>query len=515
MPKNKVKMEKIREIIRLHYECKKSLREIALLTGVSKTTAGEYLSDFKRTDLTHTSIVTMNDTMFGEVLEKHNKATNKKYEKLSQNFEYNEKELKRPGVTLYLLWEEYKQEHPDGFSYSRFCFHYKSWQNRQHPSMHMEYKAGEKIFVDFAGKKLSIIDKLTGEIKEVEVFVAILASSQLTYVEASYSQQKENWISLNENALLYYGGVPQAIVPDNLKSGVTKACKYEPVINETYNDFARHYDTVILPTRPASPKDKAFVENAVNIVYQRIYAPLRNIVFFSINELNEAIWEKLEIHNNTNFQKRKISRIELFREIEEKELKLLPVEKYELKQFMEVKVQFNYHVYFNEDKHYYSVPFQYAGKKVKITYTWSGIEIYKNHERIAVYKRNRKQYGYTTLKEHMPAKHKFVDGWNSDRFLKQAVRTGKQVEEFIKALLENKPHPEQSFKACMGILRLCNKYDKKIMNTVCKKALDMNIISYRFIDNCLKNKTYNMDDNSQQNMNLPLHKNIRGKNNYQ
>jgi len=514
MSKSRTNVGKIREILRLCIELKFSIRKAAEAVGVSKTTIGEYIAEFKRTGLSYKDITQMDDVKVIELFEKSNKSSNPKYEELSNNFQHYQKELTRPGVTLYLLWEEYKEQHKDGFSYSRFCHHYGMWKNKQKPGMHIDHKAGDKMYVDFTGKKMHVINPLTGEIRETEVFVSLLGASQLTYVEASVSQRKEDWIMLNENALLYYGGVPRAISPDNLKSAVTKACNYEPLINDTYYDFAQHYNTVILPARPGKPKDKPLVENAVSLVYQRIFARLRNMTFFSLQELNEAIWKEMERHNNASFQKREISRRQLFEQIEKHELKPLPAERYELKEFQVVKVQFNYHVYLKEDKHYYSVPWQFTGRKVKIIYTSTVVEIYKNNIRIAIHRRDRRNYAYTTKKEHMPPEHQFVNGWNPDRFIQWAATMGGSVKDFIRLLLDSREHPEQAFKACMGILKLGRKYDEKTLQAVCKKAIEINSISYRFIDNSLKNKTYMIEQEKTDDLSLPFHDNIRGKDHY-
>jgi len=514
MPKIRILMEKIREILRLCLEQKMSLRSASKVSGVSKTTIGEYLAEFKRSGLTYNEIINLSDDLLYSQFENSNCASNKKYEELSGCFPNYEKDLKRSGVTLYRLWEEYKGRQSDGFSYSRFCHHYMMWAGKHEVYMHMEYKGGEKMFVDFAGKKQHIVDKHTGEIIEVEVFVAILASSQLTYVEACKSQEKEEWVRVNENALQYFGGVPRAIVPDNLKSGITKACKYEPIINETFRDFAMHYGTVILPARPYKPKDKSFVESAVNIVYQRVYAPLRNCTFFSIEELNDGIWRELEQHNNTPFQKRDSTRRELFEEIERQELLPLPLTRYEMKEFLIIKVQFNYHVYLKSDRQYYSVPYIHVGKMVKVTYTYYMVDIYFNNERVALHRREKTVSGYTTKKEHMPPGHQFISGWDTGRFLRWSERTGETTHVFIQRLLESKEHPEQAFKACMGVLNLSKKYDKQIFEWVCKNAIELNCISYRFIDNSLKNKTYMLDQEPVEDTRLPEHINVRGREHY-
>ena len=514
MSKSRTDVEKIREILRLCLDLKFSLRKASEALGVSKTTVGEYIAEFKRTGLSYQDIIRMSDTEVIELFEKSNKSSNPLYQELSRDFYYYEKELTRTGVTLCLLWEEYIQGNKDGFSYSRFCHHYRMWKSKQKPSMHIDHKAGDRVYVDFTGKKMQVADPVTGELTEAEIFVAILGASQLTYVEAAFSQKLEDWIRLNENALRYFGGAPRGISPDNLKSAVTKACNYEPLINETYNDLARHYDTIILPTRPGKPKDKPLVENAVSLVYQRIFARLRNMTFFSLEELNEAIWEELERHNDTFFQRRDISRRQLFEQTEKHELGPLPVERYELKHYQFTKVEFNYHIFLKEDKHYYSVPHQYTGQSVKIIYTGRNVEIYKNNIRIALHRRNRKNYGYTTVKEHMPPHHQFVSGWSSDRFIKWAETIGGPVKEFIRLLLDQREHPEQAFKACMGILKLGKKYEEKALLLVCERAIEINCVSFRFINNSLKNNTYKMEQEDARDLSLPVHDNIRGKDNY-
>ncbi|MHA1146239.1 MAG: IS21 family transposase [Candidatus Helarchaeota archaeon] len=491
MSKRRTDVEKIREILRLCMELNYSLRDAAKALGVSKTTVGEYIAEFKRTGLSYQEITGMSDTEIIELFEKSNKSSNPVYDELSKDFENIEKDLKRTGVTLYLLWEEYRQRQEDGFSYSRFCHHYRMWERKQDPDMHMDHKAGDITYMDFTGKKMHIVDPETGEIEEVESFVSVLGASQLMYVEFVRSQGLEDWIWVNENTFRYYGGVTRGITPDNLKSAVTKACNYEPLINETYNDLARHYGTVVLPARSAKPKDKSLAEIGVNLAYQRIFAPLRNMTFHSLRELNEAGWELLEKHNDTPFQKRDTTRRQLFNEIEKSELLPLPVARYELKRFQVSRVEFNYHVYLKEDKHYYSVAYQYTGIKVKTIYTSRVVEIFKDNVRIAFHQRD-----------------------NPHRLISWAEKMGGSVKEFIQLMLDKREHPQQAFKACLGVLNLGKKYDDQAMQLVCKKAIEINSISQRFIANSLKNRTYKIEDEDPGNMKLPFHENIRGKENY-
>jgi len=514
MPRKRTNVENIREILRLSQELKFSIRHIAEAIQVSKTSVGEYLAEYKRSGLSYQDVLGMNDKELAEIFEKRNKTSNPMYEALSKEFPYFEKELARVGVTLYLLWEEYKERTPDGFSYSRFCHHYRMWESKLKAGMHIEHKAGDLIYADFTGKKMHYIDPDTGEAIPSEIFITILGASQLIYVEAVRSQKLEDWIRANENAWRYYGGTTRGICPDNLKSAVTKACNYEPLLNKTYDDLAKHYNTVILPTRPGKPKDKALVENAVRIVYQRIFARLRNQTFFSLGELNEAIREELEAVNDASFQRRDISRRELFNEIEKNELQPLPKERYEIRRYQVSKVEFNHHIYLREDKHYYSVPYQHTGQKVKTLYTDRMVDIYRDNVRIALHKRNRRPYGYTTEKSHMPAEHQFVDGWNTDRFVRWASKMGGSVEVFIERLLDSKEHPQQAFKSCMGVLQLNKGYKPEDLETVCSRAIEYNCISLKFIRNSLKNNIHKTTQEKPVEMKLPFHENIRGKENY-
>ncbi|MCK4821360.1 IS21 family transposase, partial [bacterium] len=357
---------------------------------------------------------------------------------------------------------------------------------------------------------LQIVNRDTGQISDVEVFVSILGASQYTYAEAVATQQKHDWISANQNAFNYFGGVTRAVVPDCLKTAVSKANQYEPDINPEYEDFSRHFQTVILPARPARPKDKALVENAVKIVYGRVFAPLRDQNYYSLNDLNQAIIEKVEKHNGRFFQRIKISRKQLFKEIEQSVLKPLPSNKYELRCFQSVKVQFNYHVYLSCDKHYYSVPYQYRGKRVKIIYADSTVEIYHKNIRIAFHKRNRSQNKYTTIPEHMPPNHRFYYDWSPEKMIEWAGKKGPCIRELIKNLLEKRTHPEQSYKVCLGVINLSKKYGEGRANRACKRALDFHYYSYKAVKNILEKGLDKIEEAQLFQPELPEHENIRG-----
>lgn len=515
MANKRIDMRKVRELLRLHFEQHISARKAAKIIGVGKTAASQYISGFKSSGLDYPVIEKMSDTDLLQAINNHKETDNERYKVLSKQFIYFEKELKRKGVTLQLLWQEYKLSHANGYGYSQFCHHYYHWRKDQKVSMHMEHKAGDKLFVDFTGTKLSVTDPDTGKTSEYEVFVSVLGASQLSYIEAIPSQTKADWIAVNQNALRFYGGVPAAIVPDCLKSAVIKADKYEPILNDSFNDFANHYDTVILPARALHPQDKALAENFVRNAYTQIFAPLRNQIFYSLQELNTALKEKLHFYNNKNFQSKDHSRQNLFDQIEKQHLKSLPVEPYELRQFSQLKVHYNYHIYLADHKHYYSVPFRYVGKKVCVTYNNRTVEVFYNNIRIANHKKGRYAYKHTTVSEHMPQNHRYVSEWSPERFVKWAGKIGAETQELITKVLDSRKHPEQAYKSCMGILQLEKKHGRENLTMACKKALAVNCLQYKFIKNTLVNKTFNLDTEEQlTNLSIPFHENIRGKEYY-
>ena len=510
MPRKRINMKKIREIIRFKETANMSDRKIARALNISRPVVAQYLKDFNASGLTYEETKDIPDSRFLALFEKQRNKRCSKYEDISKLFPYFVMELKKTGVTLMILWNEYRQEHPDGYSYSQFCYHFQVWRNASKVTMHIEHKVGDKMFVDYAGDKLAIVDRKTGKEQPVEVFVAILGASQLTYAEASFSQKSEDWIRSNERAFIYCGGVTQAIVPDNLKSGVTQSNRYEPGINIMFDDFAGHYQTVILPARVRRPQDKALVENAVNLVYQRIYAPLRNRIFYSLEELNEAIWDLLEQHNNIPFQRLKTSRRELFDNIEKPVLKPLPKERYAIKQSKELTVQFNYHVELREDRHYYSVPWQLKGKRVRVVYDDRNVAIYCDNVRIIQYKRDRSPNGYTTLHTHMPPHHRFYAQWSPERFIRWAQSIGDDVAEIIQMVLTSRKHPEQAFKTCMGILNLVKKHGPDRLNKACARALGFGFYSYKRIKNILDRGLEEEPLIESRELTVSSHENIRG-----
>ncbi|WP_347159846.1 IS21 family transposase [Pontibacter chitinilyticus] len=364
-------MSKIRQILRMHSQGRSRL-SIAAQSGASRNTVKKYLAAFDASGFTYQEVNALNDKELEELFGKsRERSPDSRLLALQRCFPHVDKELKRTGVTRRTLWEAYREEFPEGFRYSQFCFHYSQWKARVNPVMHLDHKAGDKLYVDFAGERLWLTDRESGEQTQVEVFVAILGASQLTYVEAVMSQQKEDFIAACENTLHYIGGVPAAIVPDNLKAAVTKSNRYEPTLNEAFADFADHYGTAVLPARAYRPRDKALVEGAVKIVYSRIYAPLRKQVHSSLPELNAAILQALEAHNSQPLRGRNYSRRLQFEEVERQALAPLPMLRYEFKRQCHATMMKNGHVCLGADKHYYSVPYRFIGKKVKLLFSRS------------------------------------------------------------------------------------------------------------------------------------------------
>lgn len=516
MARKRIPVKKIREILKHSYEGKLSIRQIAKVCGVSKSLVSDYLTTFKRGGLAYENIAKISDTELIELFKGKKGENNIRYQAMLPKMPYYVKELKKTGVTRQLLWEEYCKNNDNTFSYSQFCYHLQCWQDFQEVSMKQYHTPGDKMFVDYTGDTLPYTDGDSGEPKRAEVFVAILGASGLTYAEAAESQKKESFLRSTEHSFRYFGGVTKAVVPDNLKSAVIKASKYEPEINPLFDDFADYYRTTIIPARAYRPKDKALVENAVRLMYQRVFAPLRNNVFYSLDELNEAIIEKVEEHNNKKLQVLQISRRELFNEIEKSELKMLPASPYPMKFFENHKVAPDYHVLLSADKHYYSVPWQLKGKQILIIYDERVVAIYHDNLRIVQHLRDRKRSGYTTVSEHMPAHHKFYASWSVEKFESWAASIGKETLDVIRHILESRHHPEQAFKSCVGILSLASKCENHDLNMACRKAWNFNRISYRevkaYLEDIIRLKKLNRDD--KQIFMFERHSNLRNTVNY-
>ena len=510
MANKSIDMSKIRRLLKLHSQGKSKLF-ISNYLALSRNTINKYITHFKLINKPIGEILRLNDIDLEKLfVEPPPQPPSKKLQDLHAFFSYMDKQLKKTGVTINMMWKEYLTKHPDGFMSTQFGEYYRRWSKRSNPVMHINHKAGDKMYVDYAGKTLELVDRQTSEITEVKFFVAILGASQYTYAEATLSQGKEDFVTSVENALHYYTGVPAAIVPDNLKSAVTKSNRYEPTLNETFFDFAEHYNTTILPARAYKPRDKSLVEGAVKILYTRVYSIISKRTFYNLKDLNNAIWEELEKHNSMNLSGRSYSRKDLFLEVEKEALSPLPQKRYEIKQQSFVTVMQNGHVCLGEDKHYYSVPYQYIRKKVKLLYSSRQVEIYYKYNRIAWHKRVKTPYSYTTIPDHMASTHKFITEWTPQRFINWGGSIDENVKQLIINILEKKQHPEQAYKSCMGVLSFEKKVGRERLANACKRALEFNIHNYKIVQNILERGLDNQNDEDEMSDPLPDHKNIRG-----
>lgn len=494
-----------------------SNRKIADQLHVHRNSVNTYVSQLKELDQPLTSLLELPDEKLNLALDGTIPSVDTRHKALNSLFSIYEKELKKTGCTYQSLWYRYKKTHADGYGYTRFKHYLQSWQQKQEVSMPISHKHGDKLFVDFTGKKLSITDQSTGEVKSLEVFVAVLGGSQYTYVEAVESQKSEDFIRALNGTLTYFGGVSQALVCDNLKSGVTKSSKYEPILNKNMAAFGLHYNTTILPTRAYKPQDKSLVEGAVKLVYQRIFYPLEETLFFTLNSLNTAIKEKLTLYNEALFQGRDYSRKDLFEKEEHLQLQPLPDRLFEITYYKRAKVQKNSHVWLGEDSNYYSVPHAYIGQRVELRYSKTLVEIYAKHERIASHARSKLIGHYTTEKSHMPSTHQYVKGWSAQYFINWGKNKSPLIETYIKKVIEKKAYPEQAYKSCMGLQQLYTKYPKESVEKACQRAIDYERYGYLVVKNILE-KGLEQIDFEQEQSSLDLeqeHENVRGSDYYQ
>jgi len=493
MAKRRICMDIINQI-GLLYKQGIGIKTIARQLGISKNTVKSYLNAQNKLPKA----------------DKPPEEPDLRVEQLESFLAYCKEELRRKGVTRQILWAEYLKLNPGGYSYSHFCYQLQQYLQSQHATLHIEQHPGDKVYIDFAGHKLSIVDTETGEIKEVELFVSVFGFSGYTYARAVMSQKKEDFLYCITKSLEYYGGVPKVLVPDNLKSCTDKADKYEPIINRDLLDLGNHYTMAIMPARSRKPRDKAWVERMVGILYTRIYAPLRNQVFTSLDELNLAIAELLKIHNVQPLQGYNESRKDQFSKYELPLLQALPQEPYELKEYLQVKVMKNCHVQLHQDHHYYSVPYRFIGKKVKIIYSVTYVSVYCEGTRIAYHLRDTRAHKYTTVKEHLPSTHQFVSEWNPEKFLKWAEHIAPEVHIYISRVLDNKNYPEQTYRSCVGILTFDKKAGRERLINACKRAMDYGVYNYKVIEKIINNKLDRSPSQEVEQIKLPLHDNLRG-----
>lgn len=469
-----IEMLTAREILRLKYEKELTTRDIAACAGCSKSSVSNLIKRAEEASLTWP--LDVSDVQLIQLLYPATGASTTKTPEPDMNYIY--RELKRKGVTLTLLWEEYKEQHPDGMMYTQFCSRYREFKKSNKLEMHKEHTGGE-MEVDWAGSTVAYCNPKTGEVRDAYIFVAVLPASHYPFIRAYDNMQIANWIDAHTKAYNCFGGVPKITIPDNAKTAVIKAHRFNPTLNRNYMTMAAHYRTTIVPARSRTPKDKGSVENAVGIITRRILAPLRNRQFFSVAEINEALGQGADKLVLEPFQKMEGNRKSLFEQIDKPALMPLPATAYEYADWKEAKAGFNYHVEY--DKFHYSVPYSYAGKPCQVRVTAKTTEIYVGNERIAAHTRNYDtRHRYTTLPEHMPESHKAVSKWNTARFLAWAEKTGPNTKQFIQLLLESREHPVQAYKAAMGILSLTNSYSSSIMERAALEAIANSTVSYKY-----------------------------------
>ena len=501
-------MRNIREILRLHFGLGLKKRQIGRSCNLAHSTIGKYLQKAEEAGLSWPLPDNLDDKTLEELLNAA-EATPRPPCRPLPPMEELHRELRRKGVTLQLLWLEYKERYSEGYNYTQFCHYYRRWKKDLDISLRQEHRGGEKLFLDFCGQTIPIVEPFTGKSTEAQIFVAVLGASNYTYVEALPAQSLPFWISAHIHAFEYFQGVSHILVPDNLKAAVTKACRYEPDLNPFYLNLAQHYGTAIIPARPYKPKDKAKVEAGVLLVTRWIIAALRHHTFFSIEELNARIKELLERLNTRKFRKLNSTRRELFETMEKPYLKPLPVERYRYIDFKRATVNIDYHV--DVADHYYSVPYQLRGKKVEAFIAVDTVEIFHNTQRIVTHQRSFKKRGYTTIAEHMPKAHQQHLEWTPSRIIHWAEKTGTATAKLVETILTTRPHPEQGFKSCLGILRLGKKYSPERLEAASVRAVHINAYSYRSIKSMLETGFDRTPISEQKEVTPPVyHDNIRG-----
>ncbi len=512
MAAERLSMRTIKEVLRLKWEKNFSNKQIAQSCKIARSTVREYVGRAERAGLKWPSVSDLDETHLATLLFSTSTPAECSGKRDLPDMEYIRKELTRKGVTLRLLWLEYRQADPDGYQYSQFCFHYHQWRNKLDVCLRQTHRAGEKLFIDYAGQTIPVTDPSTGKTKDAYLFLATLGASNYTFAWASFSQDLPSWIEANVRALGFFGGVPEILVPDNLKSGVKKPCYYEPDINPTYYKMGCHYNTVIIPARIVKPKDKAKVESAVLVAERWILAALRNHTFFSLGELNNAIAEKLEDLNNRKFQKMNGTRRSLYETIDRPALKPLPATPYVYAECRKARVNVDYHIEVGD--HYYSVPYQLAKEQVEVWLTATTVEVLFKNRRVASHARSTEKYKHTTLTEHMPKAHQKYLEWTPSRIMDWAGKTGPNTRQMVSCIMESRKHPEQGFRSCLGIMRLAKRYSAERLEAACGRALLLKAYSYKSIESILKTNLDAQELPESSPVTKIIHENIRGREYY-
>jgi len=511
MPAERVTMRHAREIIRLKFSACVPTREIARRLGLAASTVRETLKRFESAGLSWPLPADMTDGGLEGALYANRRSKRGHRLHCEPDWPAIHRELKRKHVTLLIVWDEYIAGNPGGYSYSRFCELYRAFESKLSPTMRQTHAAGERLFVDYAGDGVPVvIDRLTGEIRKAQIFVSVLGASSFTYARATWTQGLPDWIDAHAHAFQAIDGVPHLLVPDNTKAAVIKACLYDPLVNRTYAEMAAHYDTAILPARPRRPRDKAKVEQAVLVVERWLFGRLRHRTFYSLADVNVAIGELLTLLNEERpIRRLGVTRRQLLEEIDRPALKPLPIEPYVFSEWRACRVGIDYHV--EADAHYYSVPHRFARADVDVRLTARTVEVFLKGERIAAHMRMSGNHKHTTVAEHMPSSHRRYASWTIDRIRADARLIGPATAALCELILEQRPHPEQGFRACLGIVRLAGPYGAERLEAAAERAIEIGARTYGSVKSILANNLDRRPAQKRAADGTPiLHANIRG-----
>jgi transposase len=504
-------MRKLREVMRLRYELHLGYQQIGRSCGIGVSTVCKYLQRAEAAAVTWPLPAGWDETRLEAALFPRSglPAKQQRPDRSQPDFASMHEQLQQHRhLTLQLLWEEYRQANPEGYRYSRFCELYQRWRRKLDVVLRQEHKAGEKMFVDWAGATIPVYDRHTGQVWQASLFVAALGASSYTWAEATRDQQMESWLRAHVHAFEHYGGIPLLVVPDNTKTGVTKAHRYDPDLNPTYYNFALHCGFGIVPARPYKPRDKAKVESAVQVTQRWIVAALRHHKFFSLEQLNGAIRELLTKLNHRPFRKRDGSRATAFASIDKPALKSLPMEPFDLSEWSRARVNIDYHVTF--DANLYSVPYNLVQEAVEVRSTPTTVEILHKGTRIASHVRSRGRGQVITQEEHRPKSHRVHLEWTPSRMVQWAETIGPHTARLFARIMSDKPHPEMGYRGCLGIIRLAEKYSVRRVEAAAERALLTGACRYKSVESILRNSLDRVPPTSPSPACTPLHDNIRG-----
>jgi transposase len=501
-------MRKIKEVLRLR-SLGLNQHQIARSCSIAQSTVHEYVKAAEAAGIAWPLPADWADRQLEEVLFPARPEAATRRQALPDFPALHQELQSHKHLTLQLVWEEYRQNHPDGYGYSRFCELYGQWRRRQEVVLRQQHRAGEKLFVDWAGDTIPIYDSQMGEGQPASIFVAVLGASSYTFAKATRSQESPCWIGAHVEAFEFFGGVPEMVVPDNCRTGVNRACRYEPELNPTYQEMAAHYGVAVVPARPYKPRDKAKVESGVLLVERWILAALRKRKFFSLAELNQAIAELLERLNQRRFRKREGARASLFAALDRPALRPLPAERYQFGAWQTARVNIDYHI--EIERHYYSVPYQLTGQAVEVRLTESTVEIFPRGVRVASHGRSQKQYQATTQHEHRPKSHQKHLEWTPSRLMEWARTVGPATAAVFEQILASKPHPERGYRSCLGILRLTKEYSMARVEAAAHRALHLKACSYKSLQSMLERQLDRLPPEAAPAPRSPVeHHNIRG-----